>query len=288
MLSGMTVAKPTPQKLQQIAQQLPASPQVLAQLNELLVDVNSGLDEIADLLRRDTALAARIIRISNSIAYGSAGGIASIEEAVNRVGFSEVYRLTGLASVTQMVDRSLPFYGLSAVQLRNNTLVVAFAMDSLAKVAGVEPRIAYTAGLMRLVGKLILDHYAKAAASPQEHYKPDGPVGLLDWEQTLFGCTNAEAGATVMAGWHFPVAITEPLRQHYFSRPPTGLHSRTACLLNLACGVATELGYGLPGEEKYWALTEDKMRDAGLLDHHVRQSAIDASVGFEAVKASLD
>lgn len=284
----MTVARPTPQKLQQIAQQLPASPQVLAQLNELLVDVNSGLDEIADLLRRDTALAARIIRISNSIAYGSASGIASIEEAVNRVGFSEVYRLTGLASVTQMVDRNLPFYGLTAAQLRNNTLVVAFAMDSLAGAAGVDARVAYTAGLMRLVGKLILDHYAKSAASPQDYYTHSGPGSLLDWEQALFGCTNAEAGAIVMAGWHFPPEITEPLRQHYFIRPPTGSHSRTACLLNLACGVATELGYGLPGEEKYWELTEDKMRDAGLLDHQVRQSAIDASVGFEAVKASLD
>jgi HD-like signal output (HDOD) protein len=284
----MTVVKPTTQKLQQIAQQLPASPQVLAQLNELLVDVNSGLDEIADLLRRDTALAARIIRISNSIAYGSAGGIASIEEAVNRVGFSEVYRLTGLAAVTQMVDRNLPFYGLTAAQLRNNTLIVAFAMDSLAKAAGVDSRMAYTAGLMRLVGKLILDHYAKSVASPKEHYTQSSSGGLLEWELALFGCTNAEAGSLVMAGWHFPVAITEPLKQHYCTQPLSGPHGRTTCLLNIACGVATELGYGLPGEEKYWELTEAKIRDAGLLDHHVRQSAIDASVSFEAVKSSLD
>ena len=284
----MTVAKPTPQKLQQIAQQLPASPQVLAQLNELLVDVNSGLDEIADLLRRDTALAARIIRISNSVAYGSAGGIASIEEAVNRVGFSEVYRLTGLAAVTQMIDRNLPFYGLTAAQLRNNTLVVAFAMDSLARAAGVDSRVAYTAGLMRLVGKLTLDHYAKTVSSPQDHYTRSGLGSLLDWELALFGCNNAEAGAIVMVGWHFPLDITEPLRQHYFVEPPSGAHARTAGLLNIACGIATELGYGLAGEEKYWELTDDKIREAGLLDHHVRQSAIDASVSFEAIKSSLD
>ncbi len=284
----MTVAKPTPQKLLQIAQQLPASPQVLAQLNDLLVDVNSGLDEIADLLRHDTALAARIIRISNSIAYGSSGGIASIEEAVNRVGFSEVYRLTGLASVAQMVDRNLPFYGLTATQLRNNTLVVAFAMDSLAKSAGVDSRIAYTSGLMRLVGKLVLDHYAKSVAMPQEHFTRSGLGGLLEWELALFGCTNADVDEIVMSAWQFPVTITEPLRQHYFTRPPTGAHARMACLLNIACGVATELGYGLPGEEKYWELLPEKVEMAGLLDHHIRQSAIDASVGFEAVKASLD
>ena len=285
----MTAVKPTQQKLLQIAQQLPASPQVLAQLNELLVDVNSGLEQIADLLKRDTALAARIIRISNSVVYGSAGGIASIEEAVNRVGFSEVYRLTGLAAAAQIIDRNLPYYGLTAEQLRNNTLVVAFAMDSLAKATGVDARIGYTAGLMRLVGKLVLDHYAKSVSIPSTHYfAQSGGLNLLDWEQNVFGCTNGEVGAIVMGGWQFPVAITEPMRQHYFLQKPSGPHMRTTFLLNIACGVATELGYGLPGEDIYWELTPEKLQVAGLLDHQVRQSAIDANVGFEAIKGSLD
>ncbi len=284
----MAISKPSPQKLQQIAQQLPASPQVLAQLNELLVDVNSGLDEIADLLRRDTALAARIIRISNSVAYGSAGGIASIEEAVNRVGFSEVYRLTGLAAVTQMLDRNLPFYGFTAVQLRNNTLIVAFIMDALARAAGVDARVAYTSGLMRLVGKLILDHYAKSVSGLNDHFSRSGLTGLLEWENAVFGSNNAEVSAIVMVGWHFPVVITEPLRHHYFTQPPAGAHARMACLLNIACGVATEMGYGLPGEERYWELTEAKLRVASLDEEQVRQSATEAQAGFEAIKASLD
>lgn len=284
----MTAVKPSPQKLQQIAQQLPASPQVLAHLNELLMDVNSGLDEISDLLRRDTALAARIIRISNSVAYGSSGGIASIEEAVNRVGFSEVYRLTGLAAAVQIIDRNLSFYGISAEQLRNNTLIVAFAMDSLCKSAGVDARVGYTAGLMRLVGKLVLDHYAKSMTGPQTSFVRSGQAALLDWEHAVFGCTNAEVGSIVMSQWRFPIGITEPIKQHYYTQKPIGPESRTACLLNIACGLATELGFGLPGEQGYWSETPEKLQQAGLLDHHVRQGAIDASVGFEAIKGSLD
>jgi HD-like signal output (HDOD) protein len=284
----MTVNKPSPQKLQQIAQLIPASPQVLSQLNELLVDVNSGLEEIAQLLRRDAALAARIIRISNSVAYGSAGGIASIEEAVNRVGFAEVYRLTGIAAAAQMVDRNLTFYGISATLLRDNTLVVAMAVDALAKAAGVDSRVAYTAGLMRLAGKLILDHYAKAASTPQDDYSRSGLGGLLEWELALFGCTNADAGTIVMSGWHFPAAITEPVRQHYLLQPPSGPHARTACLLNIACGVATNLGFGLPGEDKYWTLDPAKLQAAGLVERQVEQCAIDARVAFDGIKGSLD
>jgi HD-like signal output (HDOD) protein len=284
----MSVVKPSQQKLQQIAQQLPASPQVLAQLNELLVDVNSGLEEIADLLRRDTALAARIIRISNSVVYGSAGGIASIEEAVNRVGFSEVYRLTGLAAAAHIIDRNLPFYGLTAEQLRNNTLVVAFAMDSLSKATGVDARVGYTAGLMRLVGKLVLDHYAKSVSSTQPRFPEAGVAKLLEWENATFGCTNAEVGGMVMAGWQFPVAITEPMRQHYFAQKPSGPHQRTAYLLNIACAIATDLGYGLPGEQDYWTMTPEKLQIAGLYEDQISLSANEAKAGFEAIRGSLD
>ncbi|MFA5265584.1 MAG: HDOD domain-containing protein, partial [Opitutaceae bacterium] len=88
----------TREKLFEIARTLPAAPRVLASLGDLLQDANVGLDEVANLIKRDAALAARIIRMSNSIVYGGKGGlrIGAIEEAVNRVGFSEVYRLVGM------------------------------------------------------------------------------------------------------------------------------------------------------------------------------------------------
>lgn len=284
----MTVSTPSPQKLLQIAQLLPASPQVLAQLNELLIDVNSGLEEIAQLLKRDAPLAARIIRISNSVAYGSAGGIASIEEAVNRVGFAEVYRLTGFAAALQMADRNLSFYGITATQLRDNTLVLALATEALARAAGVDSRTAYTAGLMRLTGKLVLDHYARTVLSTGDAFAKSGLASIVAWEQSVFGCNNAEAGATVMAGWQFPAAIAEPVRQHHLMQPAIGPHSRTAYLLNLAGGIATTLGYGLPGEEEHWELTPVKLRAASVTETHVKRCADDTQAAFEAIRHSLD
>jgi len=60
------------EKILVTARNLPAAPQVLARLGELLLDVNTGLGEIAALLKRDAALVARIIRISNSVVLGAA------------------------------------------------------------------------------------------------------------------------------------------------------------------------------------------------------------------------
>jgi HD-like signal output (HDOD) protein len=61
------------EKLLQVARTLPADLRVLAALGEMLQDINSELDQIAGLLRRDVALAARIVRISNSAVFGGGG-----------------------------------------------------------------------------------------------------------------------------------------------------------------------------------------------------------------------
>jgi HD-like signal output (HDOD) protein len=42
----------------------------LSELGELLQDPNTDLEQVSDLLRRDAALAARVIRIGNSAAFG--------------------------------------------------------------------------------------------------------------------------------------------------------------------------------------------------------------------------
>ena len=68
----------------QIARTLPATPKVLARLGELFHDINVSLDEVADLIKRDGALTARIIRISNSVVYGGSIRIGAIEDALNR------------------------------------------------------------------------------------------------------------------------------------------------------------------------------------------------------------
>lgn len=101
----MTSLSPSSAELLQLAQQLPVSPQILLKLSVLIDNLNCTLEEIAVLLRRDATLAARLIRISNSAAYGgNDSSVSSVEEAVSRVGFTEVYRLTGLAAASQLAS----------------------------------------------------------------------------------------------------------------------------------------------------------------------------------------
>ncbi len=241
----------------QVAENLPSAPRVLAELQALLRDANNGLDEITELLRRDAGLTARIIRISNGIVYNKGEPVASLEEALGRVGFEEVYRLTGLASVTGLVNFQLRYYGVAAQRLRENSVFVAVLMEELAQFVAADARVSYTAGLLRSAGKIALD---LAAQRDLRFVRPPAlsPAGLLAWEQEFFGPTNPEVGAALLRAWRMPLEVYIPIRDHYLQSlavDPIPMAKQ----LYLAAGAADEAGWGLAGEAGYWVVHRDKV-----------------------------
>ena len=122
------------------ARQLPATPAILGKLQHLLRDANTDLEDVCTLLKRDTALAARTIQVSNSTYFSPALPHASLEEAVGCVGFDHICKVVGMSISAQLCDRDLRHYGIASDRLAENTLVCALAMESLAQFVGIDPR----------------------------------------------------------------------------------------------------------------------------------------------------
>ena len=260
---------------------LPSAPQILAQLGELLLDMNSGLDEITALLKRDGALTTRIIRISNSAIYNSGTPFASIEESLARVGFTEVYRLTGFAAAAQLSDRMLALYGITGAQLRENSLLTALVMEALAEISGAEPRAAYTAGLLRSTGKIALDRLTRDGAYAGS-YNPR--FALAEWEDGFVGLDNCEAAAIILKEWRFPNQTTSAIQQHY---APAASSLSLAHLLTLAAGAAERSGSGLVGEQSYWEPTPARLAAAGVDEEQLTDATKLALERFGPVRAAM-
>ena len=268
------------------ARSLPAAPQVLSELGELLQDVNTGLEEIADLLKRDAALAARIIRISNSSAMGGGNRIGAIEEAVNRVGFSEVYRLVGLATTSRLADRDLNYYRIEAEPLRHHMMYSAIAAEALANRCGLDARNAYTAGLMRSLGMMVLDRAARERIPISEAYDHKKIEGYAAWEGSIFGICNTEVAALILSEWKFPTEMISMVRDHYLTREAD--YSNTlACLLNVACWITLQGRLGLTGEPSYLELTPKKLQAIGLSEEEVRQIASQVAEDFAKIREQI-
>lgn len=284
--SSMIATVPSKDALLSSAQKLPASPQVLVQLALLLLDVNSALSQIAKLLKRDAALAARILRISNSPTYGGSGSIASVDEAVSRVGFGEVYRLTGLASVAQMTSKPLAIYGVSGTQVRDNTLFCAVACEAIARVAKLDSQAAYTAGLMRSCGKLVLNEFANELRERVRPFDVARGDALSTWEQGALGITSSEVATIVLESWGFPSVIIGAVRDHYQVGDST-LNEKLTLPLHLAACMAAVQGFALPGEQVYWTATPAQLSQVGLNQAAFGELGKVVLKAFESLRASV-
>lgn len=278
------IASPLPrEKLLFAAKTLPAAPRILSRLGEMLRDPQVGLGDIIALLKADAGLTAVVMRVANSAAYNAGVSFESLEQALPRVGLTEVYRLVGMAAATQMSEQSLAFYGIPGARLRENSLYTGLAMEALARAARLDPRGAYTAGLLRSIGKLVLDRLMRGA-DYSAGYAPRGDLALDVWESAVVGLSNVEAAALLLDVWHFPGTTVTAIREHY---TPTADSSPAATLLNLAAGLAESAGLSLPGEASYWEVDADKLAAVGLSTQALEQAAKSIDAAFGVVRRAL-
>lgn len=279
-----SVATPPPREALLLAvNMLPASPQILSRLDPLLVDMESSIADITALLRRDAALTARIIRIANSIAFNRGEPLSSIEEALMRVGFAEVYRVTGFAVLAQVSNQHVPLYDITGAQFRENSLLTALIMEGLARALRLDTRSAYTAGLLRSTGKIALDRAMRSSGRYHE-LEPYTRGALAEWEIATFGCQSAEAAGLVLEAWRFPATMIGGVRDHCACAEGA---SQLAFMLNLAAGAAERCGHGLPGEYPYWDLTPEKFAGAGVDEPALDEATREALEAFGPVRAAV-
>ena len=251
-------------------------------LRTLLLDPDTALDEILQLIRLDPALTFHVVRISNSVLFGLRERTDSLDIAVARVGLSEIFRVVGLAAVQQVCQSDLRRYRLKAGRLWENAVATAAAAEVLATRAGRDAGLAYTAGLMRTIGRVVLDAMPGAECYPGEAEWPS----LTDWEQKVFGITSAEVTMMLLDYWRFPADVVESVQGHF--DPLASERSNIgACVLNLACGVAARFGLDLPGESGNWICTPAKLTLAGVSDADLEDCATRARAHYVLLCASV-
>jgi HD-like signal output (HDOD) protein len=241
-------------------QQARPSAATFGRLRARLENPATELPDIIGLIRLDPALTFRIIRLSNSVLFGLRTHNDSLDGAVARLGLRELSRVAGIAATQQLCQRDLHHFGIPAAELWENAVATAAAAELLAPGAGMDPGLAYTSGLLRNLGRVILEDMAT------ELYPGPATVPVLsDWERARFGLTAAEVTAMLLDHWRFPVDVVEAVRGHLDPLAST-TSNVGAGILNLAGGIASVLGLGLPGEAAHWIQTSAKLTLTGITE----------------------
>lgn len=269
--------------LLRVAHSFPAAPRIMVELGRLLRDPSADLGQIAHHLKQDSTLAARLLRIANSVVFAQGEPVSSIEDAAALIGLQEIHRLVGAVAVDHFSLRNFPLYGFTGPRLRANALLVALLMEEWARLTGEDPATAYSAGLFRSLGKLafsmIADEHGRV-----EPFRPSELQNLVGWEKHTFDRSSNDATAAILREWHFPSEMTQAIVEHYH---PTAPSHRLAHLLNFAARGADELGHGLPGESAYWLAPDEFSRSLNLGPGDLQGATERAVIAFDWINQAL-
>lgn len=192
---------------------LPTMPVVASQVVRAVDNPDSSIDDIRKLIEQDAAIAARILKISNSALYGFPSEIQSLSHAISLLGTMTVRNLVLAASMKETYKR----FGLMEKLLWQHSSLAGPIAAMLASWRGihVDPDIAFTAGLMHHVGKTALANSHRSEYEKVMAIVYNEGRGFVEVENELFGFDHAELGAAVVQNWGLPDSLVTTIRMHH-------------------------------------------------------------------------
>jgi putative nucleotidyltransferase with HDIG domain len=239
------MSNPLNSYLQAAENDLPTMPAIASQVVRAVDAPDSSIDDIRALIEQDPAIAARILKISNSALYGFPSEIESLSHAISLLGTMTVRNLVLAASMKETYRR----FGLLEKLLWQHSSLAGPTAALLAACpgVGVDPEVAFTAGLMHHIGKTALanshrDEYERVMMTVYNESR-----SFVEVENEIFGFNHAELGAAVVQQWGLPESLVQTIRYHH--EPGMLAHldedvARTCALTTVTSLCLSKLGVG--------------------------------------------
>ena len=264
---------------------LPTLPATATRLLMILGAAATSAAQIEEVIRKDPALTANILRLANAAAFGRGAVISSIRQASTRLGLRRLGDLAIGLSVAAVVPAQLPGYGMSAGGFFLHcaaTGVLAERLDQARPQHAGE--LAFTAGLLHDAGKLVIGAYLAGAEEDVRAHLAPGGMPFVAAERALLGLDHAEAGALVADRWNLPAALARVMRWHHTpaAAPPADDDGLLA-LVHVADGLAHSLGLGADVGELARVLDPQALASLGLSAAAVETAASESLEEIDAL-----
>jgi len=224
---------------------LPSLPAVALEVLELTQDREVRLEEIAEVVRHDPALTAKILKTVNSSYYGLSKPCPTISRALVFLGLSTVKSLVLSFALVDLTKGDgggvdLPKYW------RRSLLSASAARRMAARLEEGDAEEAFVAALMQDIGMLALQ-----AARGEAYGAVIGRAGgdhrrLPEVERSVLGYDHAEVGAALGARWRLPASLVEAIRRHHAPLTVAGPWLVRAVVFGAEAGSGMTLGEAGP------------------------------------------
>jgi putative nucleotidyltransferase with HDIG domain len=208
-------------------------PDIYYRLEETIVDPTSTMEVIANLLRSDPDLCARMLRMANSAFYSFPTRIETIERAVGTIGLRQIRELVLVTAVVKAFE-GIPPGTVNMETFWEHSIAVGIMAREVGQQAGLANADGfYIPGLLHDIGRLVM--YLKLPGLMRELLERHETEGqsLFLMEREVLSYSHADIGARLLELWNLPQSIWEPVGKHH-EPGQSDEYQLAACAIHLA------------------------------------------------------
>ena len=193
--------------------ELPIFHPIAIKLQQMLTNYDFTVDEVAQVANGDMALASQMLKLANSPMYMGRTKVATIKEAVIRLGAQQVVNIAIAASQSAVHESTNPAMDKYMKALWSHSHSAALGARWLALNCGMRGVADenYLAALLHDVGKLYL-------LKSIERLVNAGVINSLFDEGLvleIFEVMHVEQGYRLMQHWNFPAMYCDVIKYHH-------------------------------------------------------------------------
>jgi len=227
------------------ASDLPTIPVVAMKVMQLIESESATAEELAKVVASDPAVAARVLKISNSSFYGCQRQIQTLSHAIVVLGSATLKSLVVAASVKQVYQP----YGLTEKMLWEHSFGAGLAARMIARETRmVSEEEAFLGGLFHDIGKIIMNTMNKQQFQDVMQRCYNDGLTFEEAERQLYPYTHAEVGGLVIKKWNFPDMLMHAVLNHHtfeFGEVEDSSQISLTCVVGLANLFCHKAGIGI-------------------------------------------
>lgn len=215
---------------------LPPLPTVVMELLASMTQEDLDIDVLTRKIGKDQVLTAKTLKIANSTFYGLSRQVATVNDAIVVLGFQTIRNLVTTTAMVHGIVSDHPG-GFDVLCFWRHSIATATCANAMAMELGVYKNVAYTAGLLHDIGRLVLATQFSAQYEVTMAYQREHDCDGLQAERATLGIDHMAVGEALAQHWRFPVEIQTAIAQHH---QPTA-----AAPLGMLVCVADAVAHGL-------------------------------------------
>jgi putative nucleotidyltransferase with HDIG domain len=244
---------------------LPTLPAIYTRLSNLLAQSNSTVRTIADAISEDPTIAAKILRVVNSVFYGFPKKIGNVQRAVVILGLNEIKSLVLATSIVKTFDQLEWSHEFDITNFWEHSVGCAVSAKVVAEAAYLRnPEDVFTGGLLHDIGKLIHALYLPQEFSRVIAEVEHTGIPMIESEQGVFGFGHTQTGRILAEKWHFPDEIVTMIAYHHMHGGDLFQLSKEAAAVHLGNTLCIAFGLGSAGEKRVPIVNQKAWEILGL------------------------